>query len=145
MIITFFGHSDFQEKTIHKKVLLDVLEDFIKGQNVLFYVGGYGKFDRFAEQCAREYKKLHSNASILLVIPYLQRNHPYSSGANTYDDILFPALEKVPPKYAILKRNQYMAEQADLIVTYVHHSFGGAYRAAEYAKKKGKETINLPL
>ena len=32
-----------------------------------------------------------------------------------------------------------MAEQADLIVTYVHHSFGGAYQAAEYAKKKEKK------
>ena len=145
MIITFFGHSDFQEKSIHKKMLLDILENSIKGQNVLFYVGGYGKFDRFAEQCAREYKKLHSNASILLVTPYLQRLPPNSSPTNTYDDILFPALEKIPLKYTILKRNQYMAEQADLIVTYVHHSFGGAYQAAEYAKKKGKKTINLPL
>lgn len=30
-------------------------------------------------------------------------------------------------------------ETADLIITYVTHSFGGAYKAYSYAKKEGKE------
>lgn len=37
----------------------------------------------------------------------------------------------------------WMAEQADLILCYIERESGGAYKAVQYAKKLGKEVINL--
>ena len=36
-----------------------------------------------------------------------------------------------------------MVDQADLIIAYVDHPYGGAYKTLEYAKKKQKNIINL--
>ena len=38
-----------------------------------------------------------------------------------------------------------MVEQADLVIVYLEHTWGGAYQAYEYAKRKGKVIINLAL
>ena len=36
-----------------------------------------------------------------------------------------------------------MIEKSDYVVTYVHHSFGGAAQFKEIAEKKGKIVINI--
>ena len=36
-----------------------------------------------------------------------------------------------------------MVDKADLIIVYIDHSFGGAYQAYQYAKRKGKVIFNL--
>ena len=33
-----------------------------------------------------------------------------------YDDVIFPPLESVPRKFAVLKRNEWMVEEADLVI-----------------------------
>ena len=55
-------------------------------------------------------------------------------------------LAGVHPKSAITKRNRWMAENSDFVVTYVYRDFGGAYDAKKYALKLGKtvfETTGL--
>ena len=47
------------------------------------------------------------------------------------------------PKLAIPKRNEWMVEQADLVICYIEREIGGAYKAVQYADKLGKEVINL--
>jgi hypothetical protein len=49
----------------------------------------------------------------------------------------------VPSKFAIIKRNEWIVEQSDLIVVYCLRSFGGAYNALKYAKRKNKKIIEL--
>ena len=61
----------------------------------------------------------------------------------TYDLIIYPELEKIPQKYAILRRNQWMVSHADFVVGYVKTHYGGAYKALLYAKKHHKPIINL--
>ena len=57
----------------------------------------------------------------------------------TYDDVVIPdVLAGVHPKSAITKRNRWMAENSDFVVTYVYRDFGGAYDAKKYALKLGK-------
>lgn len=36
-----------------------------------------------------------------------------------------------------------MVEQADCVVAYIDHEWGGAYTTYQYAIKKGKEILNL--
>ena len=49
----------------------------------------------------------------------------------------------IPLKYAILQRNRYMIEKADLVFAYVNKAYGGAYQAFTFAQRLGKKIINL--
>ena len=60
-----------------------------------------------------------------------------------YDSSIYPPLEGVPYKLAIIKRNEWMIDKADLIVAYVNTEYGGARRALTYARRRNKSIINL--
>ena len=60
-----------------------------------------------------------------------------------YDSSVYPPIENVPMRFAINKRNEWMINQADLVIAYVDHTFGGAYKTLQYAKRKKKQIINL--
>ena len=59
------------------------------------------------------------------------------------DSSLYPPLESVPKKLAIVRRNRWMVDQADVVVRYVLHSWGGAATTLEYAKQKKKRIISF--
>lgn len=142
MVISFFGHRDFCESGAYEKKLLDILEDLV-GQNVAeFYLGGYGEFDSFAYRCCKQYKKTHPHVKLIYVTPYLLQNDLKEKSEN-YDEILYPEIENVPPKFAILYRNRYMVEKSDLVISYIQYHRGGAYQAYSYARKKGKRIVAL--
>ena len=143
MIITFCGHRDFNKGEKDYK-LYELLCEIIKGESVEFYVGGYGAFDSYALSNAIEYKKNYGNAKICFITPYLNttfsKNQHFKREA---DEIIYPAIEKVPKQYAILKRNEWMVKKADVVVAYVKFSWGGARKAFDYAKKLKKKVYNL--
>jgi hypothetical protein len=61
-----------------------------------------------------------------------------------YDEIWYPIDSKTHPKAAITKRNQWMIDNADLLVAYVEPDRkGGALTTLKYAQKQGVEIINL--
>lgn len=60
-----------------------------------------------------------------------------------YDDTTYPPLEGVPLKFAISKRNEWMVDQADVVVAYVQHSWGGAAATLRYAESKHKRIIRI--
>lgn len=146
MIVTFCGHSQFRRTEELDRELLTILEEKIGDVPADLYLGGYGDFDRFAYDCCRKYKETHPNVSLVYVTPYLtakyQRNH-LEYEKTRYDAILYPDIEKIPPRLAIVYRNRYMVEMADLVVAYVSHSSGGAYATYQHAQKKGKVIYNL--
>ena len=140
MVVAFFGHSKYFAESGDEERLVSLLEEITRGQRVDFYLGGYGAFDAFARKCAQIYKEKHLNARLFLVVPYLDGR---LEGENRYDEILYPALERVPKKYAIIKRNEWMVRQADYVVAYVKTHYGGAYKALFYAHKNNKPYKNM--
>lgn len=61
-----------------------------------------------------------------------------------FTETLFPeVMENVPPRFAIDRRNNWMLQQADFVVVYVTHTWGGAAKFAGKAEKQGKIVINL--
>ena len=114
---------------------------------VTFYLGGYGDFDNIAARVCRELKSEHKQIEVVLVTPYLtpsqQKKIREMEDRRLYDASVYPPLENVPPRLAIIKRNEWMAESADVILAYVKYSHGGAFRAVTYAQRKGKKIINL--
>lgn len=145
MIITFCGHSNClfidEEKEKLKQLLI---KEIRKNPTCKFYLGGYGDFDSLCLRTLRELKTYFPNIELLFITPYLDNNYSKLQLAKYYyDDIIFPPIENVPSKFAILKRNKWMVDSADLVIAYVKYSWGGASKTLEHAKRKKKPIINL--
>ena len=145
MIITFCGHSNCLFSDEEKEKLKQLLiKEIRKNPTCKFYLGGYGDFDSLCLRTLRELKTDFPDIELLFITPYLDKNYSKLEFAKYhYDDVIFPPLESVPRKFAILKRNEWMVEEADLVIAYVMYSWGGAVKTLEYAKRKKKTIINL--
>ena len=60
-----------------------------------------------------------------------------------YDGIIYPPLENVPPRFCISRRNEWMVDEANLVIAFVKYSWGGAAKTLEYAKRKKVKSFNL--
>lgn len=148
MIVSFFGHKTIRCcYDISTQIENVILKNIHYQEKVFFYCGGYGDFDMMCASVCRTIAEKIPNCEIVYITPYMTEAHQqkikHFIDIKTYDSVIFPPLEKVPPKYAIIRRNEWMVEQADIIIAYVEHCFGGAYTAIEYARKKKKRVINL--
>ena len=145
MIITFCGHSNYTNTVEDEMRLLNLLERVTEGTQVDFYLGGYGNFDSFALKCAKKYKDHHGNANLVFITPYLnqQLSERKSILEQNYDQIIYPELEHIPRKFAIMERNKWMIDQADYVFAYVKTHYGGAYKTLLYAHKHQKSYTNL--
>ena len=145
MIITFCGHSNFLGSLEEEKRVLKLLEEVARGHQVDFYLGGYGGFDNFALQCATSYKQSHKNTKIIFITPYLDKwlNERKEIFEKYYDEIVYPEMECVPQRLAIIKRNEWMIDQADYLFAYVNKHYGGAYKTLLYAHNRKKPYKNL--
>ena len=145
MIITFCGHSDFLFSDYVKQQLKNILLNEIrKIPTCKFYLGGYGDFDGLCLRTLKELKNDFPEIELIFITPYLDKNYSKLEFAKYYyDEVIFPPLENVPRKFAILKRNEWMVDEADLVLSYVTYSWGGAAKTLEYARRKKKTFINL--
>ena len=145
MIITFCGHSQViftdEEKSLLRNILVDEIN---KNPISKFYLGGYGDFDGLCLRTLKDLKNDFPDIELIFITPYLDKNYSKLELAKYYyDDVIFPPIESVPRKFAILKRNEWMVEEADLVIAYVMYSWGGAAKTLEYAKRKKKRIINI--
>ena len=148
MIITFVGHSKINKSNIlHDRIRQVILENIKQNERIMFYCGGYGDFDTFCIEICISIRKQIPNCELVYVTPYILtkpiRREKHLNEFDIYDSIVYPPIEKTPPKFAIIKRNEWMINEADLIIAYVTHTYGGARKALEYAAKKKKRIINL--
>lgn len=60
-----------------------------------------------------------------------------------YDETIFPDIEKIPKRYAIVLRIKWMIDNSDVVIFYINYSFGGTYNMYQYAKQKNKKLFNL--
>ena len=139
MIVTFCGHSNIYGDNGLEKRLVAVVEQLIGEGANLFLLGGYGSFDSVAAGAVKEAKQQHPEIHSTLVLPYLDRTF----NEDLYDYSTYPPLEEVPRRYAISRRNEWMVDQADVVIAYVDHGWGGAAKTIEYAKRKKKRIINI--
>lgn len=141
MVCTFFGHRNVPAGVRQELgwVLMDLIEN--EGADV-FYVGHQGEFDRLVRNEIRALKEKYSHiryAVVLAYLPTMRDLHLREDTETVYPD----GLEEVPLKFAISKRNRWMIEQADTVITYVVGNCSGAAQFQELARRKGKRIINL--
>lgn len=140
MIITFCGHSDFIWTKEYEEKIFELFDKIIGNSAAELYFGGYGGFDSFVFECGRKYKQTHPCITLVFITPYILNN---TEKVSVYDSVIYPSLENVPPRYAISRRNQWMAEKADFVIAYVTHSWGGAYQTYKHAMRKCKRIFNI--
>ena len=146
MIVTFCGHRDFVENADIEERLAALIEKYARNSDrLLCYNGGYGNFDYFAAKCVQQLQRQYSNIRNWLVLPYIDQ--PFldriATFKNLFDETIYPPMENVPKKYAIIRRNEWMVDSADIVIAYVTYSWGGAARTLEYARRKKKNIIQI--
>ena len=135
---TFFGHKDTPNdiEPLLRAALIVLIE---KEQVYEYYVGNQGNFDRIVRRVLKKLKRIYPKINYAVVLPYL----PITQiPTEDYSDTIFP-LEKVPPRFAIDRRNHWMLDQSDFVVTYVWKSWGGAAKFKGIAKKRGLQVMEL--
>ena len=107
----------------------------------MFYVGNQGRFDEIVRGVLRELKKEYPQINYAVVLAYMPGKQ---AEYDDYLDTMLPeGIESVHPRYAISWRNNWMLRQSDYVVTYITHSYGGAYQYARKAHAQNKQVINL--
>lgn len=137
MICTFFGHRDAPQGI--EDTLRKILLELIKNKKVdMFYIGNQGNFDFMVKRVLKEL-----GAKYYVVISYMPTKtdplDPFDYSQTIYPD----GLENTPPKFAISKRNMWLIEKSDVVVTYVTKTYGGAFAFKQQAIKKGKTVVEL--
>ncbi len=136
---TFFGHRDTPDEI--QPLLREVLIDLIEKSNVKrFYVGNHGNFDAITCKTLCDLQRIYPDITLLIVRAYLPTKETIQAGVET----IYPeGLEKTPPKFAILKRNERMLSQSDFAVFYIKYTTGGAAKFYEKSIRSQKHIINL--
>ena len=140
MIVTFCGHSKLNRTDGFSRWLNIILPSLIEGGATTFYLGGYGAFDGLAAAAVRKQKERYPHIELVLVLAYLDRE----IDASRYDSTTYPPLEKVPLRYAIVRRNEWMVRESDVVISGVLHSWGGAAKTLEFAQRKKKVVLQYP-
>ena len=144
VVCTFFGHRDCPD--IIKPKLREVLVDLIVNHGVdLFYVGQQGAFDRIVRTVLKELASTYSHIRYAVVLERMSQKQDDLDVCDYSNTILPEGIETVPPRFAIDRRNKWMLQQSDYVVTYVTHSVGGAAKFAAEAEKQKITIINLVL
>ena len=148
MIITFAGHAFITSNNRVKEIVKEQIRNHVDASgNITCYLGGYGNFDEICACACRELKQEHYDIEVVYVSPYLslqeQAKIKEMQRSGLYDASIYPPIEKTPPRFAISKRNEWMICKSDIVIAYVDHNFGGAYKSLQIAKRKKKKIINI--
>lgn len=139
-----FGNSDASWKILPK--IKEALEYAVNEGCDTFYLGEMGSFDSMMITATRELQKKYPHIERVLVIPYITKSHQeYKRDYERDFDcvILPPEMLLVPPKFAILRKNEWVIDNSDIVITYTRNPYRGAGKAADYARRKKKFTIDI--
>ena len=139
-VCTFWGHRYCPDAI--KLKLQETLVDIIENHGVdMFYVGNQGRFDAIVCDVLRDLQREYPQIYYAVVLAYMPGKQ---TEYDDYSDTMLPeGIESVRPHYAISWRNNWMLMQSDYVITYITHTWGGAYKYAKLAKRCGKTVINI--
>ncbi len=133
-------------------LLADELEQSLKralkeGFSV-FYSGGARGFDLLAAEKLLTLKREHP-LKLIIAVPFRGQENGYSAEwkarykrvLSAADEIIYLSSEYYRGCYET--RNRYMVDQSERVIAHYDGSAGGTRNTINYAKKQGKEVINL--
>ena len=142
MICTFFGHRDASIKI--ESTLKSFLEEIIQKEKAdIFYIGSQGDFDFMAKRLLIQLKNKYPHIKIIIALAYMPKMTDETNIRECIETIYPDGLEYTPRRYAIDRRNRWLVEHSDLVITYVTRNFGGAAKFKALAISKGKRVIEI--
>ncbi len=137
MICTFCGHRDCGEDRYN--ILKDEISKLIDIGVDTFYNGGYGKFDMLALRAVKELKEKYAHIKSYIVLAY--RDDDFIKKYNAIVKVcsaetFYPFESRVLPRYAIIKRNEWMVRESQYMIAHTHSHIGGSGLMLEYAERK---------
>lgn len=134
---TFFGHRDCYR--LDEEVLRDHIQMLIEQGVDTFYVGNQGHFDGMVYRNLKRLRQIYPHIRVFVVLAYLPTKKIQGQEPS---DTIYPEIEG-HPKFAIDRRNRWMVHTSDYCLCYINHTWGGAYKYALMAKRRGIKLINL--
>ncbi len=135
--VSFIGHREIEHHREIEERLTEIITDLLRTTEfVEFQIGRNGEFDTFAASCIKRIQKDfgNHNSALVLVLPYAVADIEYYE--KYYDDIIIPEeAGKAHFKSAITKRNQWLVDNADMLIAYVRRDTGGAATCLRQAEK----------
>ena len=147
--VSFFGHREIDYFFKYESIIEEIVYKAINNNPYVdFLVGRDGDFDTLCASVVQKAKKNFGTAKCGLtwVLPYEKAEfNNNAEDFNKYYDNVEVCIKSANahPKGAIQIRNRYMVDRSDLVVFFVERDKGGAYQTMQYAKKQGKEIINI--
>lgn len=145
MRVAFIGHRTIEKtKTLIANLNKIIGEILKKDPDTNFYFGSKSEFDSLCLLTVTKYKVKYPNLKRV----YIRTNAPVLSDSyqryllQIYDDTYYPKEIEGAGKATYIKRNIYMIDNCDLLITYyrednVKCSKSGTRIAVEYAKSRG--------
>ena len=139
----FFGHKD-ADNSISPRLREAIIKLILEQGITNFLVGNNGKFDYIVYKALKDIKQEYPYITYSVVLAYLPGEKPEYKNYYDEEETLLPdGIEVGPARFAIDRRNKWMVEQTDYVITHVTHSWGGAAKFKELAENKGKQIINI--
>lgn len=142
----FVGHNQCSVSL----TIIDSIQQYINNLIVkcdvdVFYCGFYGQFDYMCANLVKQVQSVFPHVKLYAITPYIlpSYNSHNEFFASMCDGVIYPALEYVPYKFAIAKRNDWMITNCHYVISCVNHSWGGAYRSLTKAISLGKVINNF--
>ena len=143
MTCTFFGSRDTNINKIEVP-LLKTLVNLIENDKVdTFYVGNQGNFDYAVQKQLNKLQKFYPHIKYSIALAYLPKEKSDFHKIDFSNSFLPEGVEKGPIKFAIDRRNRWLINNSDYVVTCVHSPIGGAAKYKALAEKKGKIVIDI--
>ena len=134
---TFFGHREC--RGLDMEVLRKTITDLIGRGVDRFYVGHQGQFDRAVYRCLKGLCNVYPHICVCVVLAYPPSEKPVCDDMR---DTMYPEIEG-HPKFAIDRRNRWMIHASQYCICHIDHTWGGAYKFACMAKRRGLTVVNL--
>ena len=146
----FTGHRVLEDDFSLRKLRREIKNAVEKSVKV-FYTGMAKGFDLIAAEEVLKIKKSYPDVKIVACIPFYEQEKSFSEeDKKRYAKILKNADEIVYVseyyfKGCMQKRDRYMADRADMLITYCKKETGGTAYTVNYFQKKyeGKEIVFL--
>lgn len=138
---TFCGHGHVHSMEVDKEKLKEAILQVIDEGVTEFYSGAKGRFDYTVLKVLSEVLKSNDKIRNTVVCHSLDpsRMAIYEEIKKEFNvELLYPFEKKVLPRFAYLKRNEWMVKNSDYLISYVNNGFGGSCKTLEYAMQKKK-------
>lgn len=139
----FTGHRRIygNARAVYTALAEEIERHIVEYGVTAFYVGNYGAFDSMVQRALTEAKSRHPHILAQVALAYHPAIRP-ATCPEGLDGTYFPeGQEAVPPRYAIVRLNQFMVRQSEYLIAYVYAITSGSRNLLRYAQAREKRGL----